>query len=650
MAKAADANLDLATAAHRAARLTEAEAAYRAAIARQPADPAALHGLGVVCQQTGRPAEAVELLRRAVGLAPAWAGCRSSLAAVLGQQGRHAEAAELLREAARLEPGDAVIHNNLGVALENMGRPAEAAEVYRRALALRPGNAEVHNHLGNALRALGRLGEAESAHREAIRLKPDYAQGYNNLAATLTGLGRAEEVVWCLRKLVELRPGSSVAGSDLLLALHYVDGVGRHELLEEHVSWAERHAKPLYAAARPHHVAEDERDPERRLRVGYVSPDFRDYPAARFFEPLLAGHNRAKFDVFCYSDVSQPDAVTARLRAYGDVWRDIAGIPDERVAQVIGQDQVDILVDLAGHMANPRLLLFARKPAPVQVTYIGYPDTTGLQTIDYRITDEWHDPFDSAQDAPPGVSEAYHTEELVRLPRCCWSYAPGEDLPAVGALPAASTGVITFGVMNRLVKVTRQMTELWRRILAVVPHSRLMVLVARGVEAEPSVRERFTKAGIDAGRLLLVPQRPRREYLELLNQVDVGLDTFPYAGMTTTCDALWMGVPTVTLAGQTHVSRTGVSLLSAVGLPELIARTPEQYVEIAVGLASDLPRLAALRAGLRERVGRSPLGDGAGLAAAIEAAYREMWHNWRAKADRPIGIPPGAGPGGRRNA
>jgi predicted O-linked N-acetylglucosamine transferase (SPINDLY family) len=282
----------------------------------------------------------------------------------------------------------------------------------------------------------------------------------------------------------------------------------------------------------------------------------------------------------------------------------------------------------------------------VRVSYIGYPDTTGLPTIDYRITEAWLDPFESSQGgiAAPAVAcspesqagtpvpqetqgapaDACHTERLLRLPRCCWSYAPGEDLPAVGALPAGSTGVFTFGVMNRLVKVTRRMMELWARILSAVPKSRLMVLVAHGVDAEASVRERFLAAGITPARLAFVTHRPRREYLDLFNEVDLGLDTFPYAGMTTTCDALWMGVPTVTLTGQTHVSRTGVSLLSAVGLPDLIARTPEAYVSAAATLAADLPKLAALRAGLRERAAGSPLGDGAGLAAAIEVAYREM--------------------------
>jgi len=632
-----DSILHAATSAHRAGRFADAEAGYRQVLAGAPGNAAALHGLGVLCQQTGRPAEAIDLLRKAVEAAPSWAGgstllaagCRSSLAAALGMQGRHAEAAELLREALRLEPRSAVIWSNLGLALRRLGDAAGAARAYRQAADLAPDDAEAPDRLGAALRAAGRLPGAVAAHREAIRRRPDYAQAQHNLATALADLGRAEESAECFRRLAELRPDSPGAGSDLLLSLHNLDGVEAARMFQEHVKWAQRHAAPLYLGAGAHEVPHAA---DRRLRVGYVSPHFREYPAARFFEPLLAGHDRRSFTLFCYSDVARPDAVTARLRAYGDAWRDIAGLADDRVRQLVRQDRIDILVDLAGHLANTRLPLFARKPAPVQVSYLGYPDTTGVRTIDYRITDEWHDPFDSAQDAPPGTSEAYHTEELIRLPRSCWSYVPGDDLPPAGGLPAASTGGITFGVMNRLVKVTPRMMALWGRILAAVPHSRLMVLVARGVEAEPSVCERFGAAGIDTGRLVFVAHRPRREYLELFNQVDVGLDTLPYAGMTTTCDGLWMGVPTVTLAGQAHVSRTGVSLLSAVGLPELIARTQEQYIETAVGLASDLPRLAALRARLREQVERSALADGAGLAAAIEAAYRDMWHKWCAGA------------------
>jgi protein O-GlcNAc transferase len=626
-------DLRIAMGHHKAGRLDDAESAYRQRLSVSPDDPAALHGLGMLCQQTGQPAEAIDRLRRAVELAPRWAVCRSSLAAALGMQGRHAEAADLLQDAVRLEPRNPVIWNNLGVALEKTGRPADAVNAYRRAVELAPGYAEAFDHLGNALRGAGRPAEAETAHRQAIGLKPDYAPAYNNLAATLAQLGRGDEVVECFRTMVALRPMDPAAGSDLLVALHYTEATGPRQLFEEHVTWADRHARPIYSRpvdsrATPRELPALDGHAGRPLRLGYVSPDFREYPAARFFEPLLAGHDRQNVTVFCYSDVATPDAVTARLRACGDSWRDISGMTDERVEGLIRQDRIDILVDLAGHMANPRLQLFARKPAPVQVSYIGYPDTTGLPTIDYRITDEWHDPIDPAQGQPRGMTDALHTERLVRLPRCCWAYEPGEDLPAVNRLPAQTTGRVTFGVMNRLVKVTPRMIGLWSRILSAVPDSRLLVLVAPGCELEPTVRERFVEAGIDSQRLVLVPQRPRRAYLELFNQVDVALDPFPYAGMTTTCDALWMGVPTITLAGNTHVSRTGVSLLSAVGLPELIARSPDEYVDIAVRLESDLNRLALLRSGLRDRVTQSSLFDGAGLARAVEAAFREMWRKW----------------------
>ncbi len=669
---------------------------------------------------------------------------------MLGSAGRHAEAVEVLTAALRLRPDYAEGHANLGVALEHLGQLAEAEAAHREAIRLRPGFAEAHCNLGNVLRKralsqnlLGqrRAGNGSSASlsllndslrgvasslrlasgpfpahrppqevlRQSLRRNEEalaeyrraaslgHAQAYRNLAGALGGLGRTEEATACYRRLVELRPDDPAAGSEFLVSLHHLDSVTPDQMFEEHLRWARRFAEPLYPAADRH--AGRRGGPGSgaggRLRIGYVSPDFREYPAAHFFLPVLENHDRAKFEVFCYSDAARPDAMTQRLRAMAENWREIAGLPDQDVDALIRRDRIDILVDLAGHMFNPRLLLFARKPAPVQATYIGYPNTTGLRTMDFRITDAWHDGHDEPRPSgsgrihrlahargsvgigprcgpyaearaplqcrrcphrrtrrpkPPvrapaalhspdllpltllaatGIghtgTDAFHTERLVRLPRCCWAYAPGDDLPAAAPLPAEATGQITFGVMNRLVKVTPRMIELWSRILAAVAGSRLLVLVPQGCEADPSVSKLFTDLRVDTKRLHLVPRRQRREYLELFNQIDIALDTSPYAGMTTTCDALWMGVPTVTLAGHTHASRTGVSLLNAVGLPELIARTQQEYIGAATALAADLPKLAALRAGLRERVARSPLADGAGLAAAIEAAYREMW-------------------------
>jgi len=433
-----DTSLEGAITLHRAGRLADAEIAYQRVLASQPNNPAALHGLGVLCQQTGRAKEALDLLRRAVESAPTSAACRSSLAAVLGQQGRHVEAAGLLHEAVRLEPGNAVVHNNLGVALENLGRPAEAVDAYRRAIALRPGYAEAHNHLGNVLRALGRLAEAEAAHREAIRLKPDYAQGFNNLAATLNEQGRQGEAIEWHRQVVRLRPASAAAGSDLLHMLHYHPAYGRDRLRDEAVRWAETHAEPLTRVAAPH--ANDPR-PDRPLRIGYVSADFREHPVARLMEPVLTNLDRSQFHAACYSDVRRPDEMTARLHAAAGTWRETAGLNDEQLAGIVRADQIDILVDLAGHMASNRLLTFARRPALVQVTHFNYPDTTGMSAMDWRLTD--------ALSEPMGHADANSTERLYRLPDCAWVYQPPPNCAEPGPPPALRNGCITFAALNK---------------------------------------------------------------------------------------------------------------------------------------------------------------------------------------------------------
>jgi predicted O-linked N-acetylglucosamine transferase (SPINDLY family) len=405
-------------------------------------------------------------------------------------------------------------------------------------------------------------------------------------------------------------PNSPVAYANLLTALHFPDGVGPDEIYAEHLRWAERHARSHYPRGTPS-FANDWRS-ARPLRVGYISPDFREYPASRFFEPLLAHHDRA---------IVRPqhhDAVMRRCQAYGHAWRDIAGMSDERVERIVRDDQIDVLVDLAGHMANPRLTLFGRRPAPVQVTYLGYPSTTGLGTMDYRFTDSLHD--------PPGQTERWHTERLVRLDPCCWCYRPDDDAPDVSTLPALSRGGrVTFAAFNRPAKASPRILALWARVLATVPGSRLMALVAPGAETDAGLLRSFDHYGIGSDRLTLVERRPRADYVRLWGEVDLALDTFPYHGMTTTCDGLWMGVPTVTLAGNTHVSRVGVSLLGAVDLGDFIAQDDAGYVAAAVNAVGDLTRLTELRAGLRARMQRSPLRDEVGLTRRVEAVYRTMW-------------------------
>ncbi|HWE95536.1 MAG TPA: hypothetical protein VG269_16340 [Tepidisphaeraceae bacterium] len=358
---------------------------------------------------------------------------------------------------------------------------------------------------------------------------------------------------------------------------------------------------------------------ERRLRIGYLSPDFRNHPVPRYITPVLVCHDRSGFEVFCYSDVREPDAYTQRIRGHADVWRDLIGLSNEAAAGQIRKDRIDILIDLAGHMDNPRTLLLAARAAPVQVAYCGYPATTGIEAVDYRITDEQVD--------PPGVSDRYYTEKLFRIPGCCWCCEP-EACPEVGPLPMQQTGHITFAVLNRLAKVRARMIRLWAQVLKRTPGSRLMVLVARGAESESSIGRLFRENGIPPERLELVGRRSQEDYHRLFQRADIALDTFPYLGTTTTCDALWMGVPTVTLEGQTCVSRSGVSILRAVGAGDWVASSPSQYVEIALRLAGDPATLAAVRASLRERVRRSPLMAYEALTRNLEGAYRTMWARW----------------------
>jgi predicted O-linked N-acetylglucosamine transferase (SPINDLY family) len=398
--------------------------------------------------------------------------------------------------------------------------------------------------------------------------------------------------------------------------LAYLPQPDPQTLFLEHRRWAERHAAPLAAEARPY---ANDPAPDRPLRVGYVSPDLREHPVASFLTPVLAHHDRSRFHVTCYADVARPDGVTRHLQTLADAWRDLPGRSDAQVADLIQADSTDILVDLAGHTACNRLLVFARKPAPVQVTHFGYPNTTGLSTMDYRISDRYAD--------PPGRTEAYHTEELVRLPEVAWCYRP-LAAPEVTPLPARAAGHVTFGSLNNLAKITPQAIALWSELLRAVPGSRLVLLTGAGSQADQRLHDLFGQHGIDRARLELLGRRPRDRYLALYQEMDIALDPFPYNGGVTTCDALWMGVPVVTLAGESYVSRQGVALLSNLGLDDWVAGAPDAYVDIATRWAHDVEGLGRLRAGLRERMTNSPLTDGLRFTRFLAEAYRWMWQRW----------------------
>ena len=538
------------------------------------------------------------------------------LAVVRAGEGSPQEAVGLFQDALRLAPGEVRALNGLGVALQQVGSADEAASCYAEAIRIEPRYQDARINLALLLKDHGRLGDAEIAIAQGLLLEPDAVRLNYNLANLLHFQGRSSEAVAAYRSTLRLDPEHLDARQNLLFALHYSSQFSDRQIFAEHLRAARRRAFRPLPARRPDRPP---RPPGGRIRIGYLSPDFRSHAVASFIEPILSHHDRERFEVFCYANVYRPDQTTARLQRLSDQWRDICGVGDEQAAGMIARDGIDILVDLAGHTSGNRLPLFARRPAPLQLTWIGYPDSTGLPQMDYRVTDRLAD--------PPGRSERYHSERLIRLPSSFCCYLPPQDAPEVAPPPFSSTGRITFGSFNNLAKVTPEVIELWSRVLHAVPGSGLL-LKGRPL-VDPRVRDRvlasFRSAGVEPGRVELHGgEATTRAHLAHYHRVDIALDTFPYNGTTTTCEALWMGVPVLTLAGTRHASRTGVSILTNCGLPELVAQDCGEYLEIARELAGNRDKLVDLRKGLRELMQSAPLLDQAGITRQWEAALSGM--------------------------
>jgi predicted O-linked N-acetylglucosamine transferase (SPINDLY family) len=634
----------------RAGQSGAAIASFRRALELKPDLALALGNLASALQAEGRRDEALEAFHRALEIDPSDAVVQSNFGTALHEAGRYEDAIAAYRRALALRPDNLVTQRNLGAALHALGRFDEATAVYRRALAacgddartcsnlgmtlqetgrhtealaalghaieLDAGLAEAHNNLGHTLKELGRLDEAGATLARAVELEPSLLEAYNNLADTLWQQGRIDDAIAVLRRAPTGESDSARTASNLLFMLHSHPGYDAQALLAEHRTWARRYADPLAAEMRPH---ANDRAPGRRLRVGYVSPDFRGHAVGGLVVELFSHHDRGQVEVVAYSDVRVPDGHTRRLQALANVWRDTAGLSDAALAERIRTDEIDILVDLALHTAGNRMRVFARKPAPVQATMFGLPATTGLSTVDYRLTDPYLD--------PPGATDADYTERSVRLPHCFWVFQRPEESVAITELPALKNGFVTFGSLNQLGKISRPALDLWGQILQAVPGSRLVLQAPPGSHCD-AIRAILRARGVAADRVEFVPRAARLDYHRMIGTLDVGLDPFPYNGHNSTLDALWMGVPVVTLAGRTAVGRGGLSILSNLGLTDLIAATPEQYVECAVGWASRTDRLAALRAELRQRLLSSPLADTGRFAADVEEAFRRMWQTW----------------------
>ena len=599
--------------------------------------------MGVILCQTGRGEIGVQFIEKATKLAPAEATFLNNLGTSYTGLKRFDEALSAFNRAIELDPNNAQAHNNIGAVLRPLGRLEEACVHYAKAVAIAPGAGQIwanyanvlmdldqveeadaaaqtavdlspnyavaHNNLGTVRQRRGQYAEAEDHFWRALGLNDDYADAHANMAEVLKDTGRVKDALPHYERARELAPAEAAMGSNHLLALCSVDGLNPADIAAAHAAWG-----GVQATSPPVTRA------DRRLRVGYVSPDFRRHSVAYFLEPLFEHHDRETVEVFAYANMpTSGDVVTQRLKGLTDHWRDIFGLEDRTFADQVRADQIDILLDLAGHTRGNRLTAFAHRLAPVQMSYLGYPATTGLDAVDFRLTDAWAD--------PPGMTEAFHCETLLRLDGGFLCYRPDDDAPDVATLPAHSNNGVTFGSFNNLAKVNTAVIETWAAILDAVPGSRL-VLKAKALRDEATVArltDAFARHGIDPARIKCLGWIIDGSPLAAYHRVDIALDTFPYNGTTTTCEAQWMGVPTVTLAGDWHAARVGVSLMTKLGLEDWIAPDRDAYITLAAAKAGELDALADVRAGLRDRIADRGLTDGAGFVKRLESAYREAW-------------------------
>jgi len=648
-----DAHNNMGLALQAKGQLDPAIASFERALALHPNSPQVHNNLGAAWRAKGQLDRAIEFYAQAIALRPDYADAHCNRGDAYYQKGEIDQAVACYLQALALNPDHAEASYNLANAMKDVGRLDDAIARYQKAISIKPGLVDAHNNLGAALAARGDVDAAIACYQRALALDPNHSGSHNNLGNLWTSRDQPDLAVECLRRALALHPGDSAALSNLgnawkcagqldaaiacfrralsldahciaahdnlLTTMHYHPDTTDQMVCAEARLWNRQFAEPLRHHIRPH---SNTRDASRRLRVGYMSSDFQGHASALFLLPLFRHHDRQQFDLFVYAQVPRPDAISKQLQEHASQWNGTVGLSDPQVAQQIRRDRIDILVDLKLHTADNRLMVFAHKPAPVQVTWLGYPGTTGMDAIDYRLTDPFLD--------PPGTDESIYSECSIRLPDTFWCYDPLATGPDVGALPCTQNGHITFGSLNNFCKVNDGVLAIWSKVLAAVPGSRLILMTPPG-NSRQRVIERFAGESIASDRIEFVARQPRAMYLRTYHLIDIALDTFPYNGHTTGLDALWMGVPVVTLLGKTIVGRAGLSQLSNLKLPELVAQSPGQYVQIASDLAGDQNRLANLRRVLRQRMELSPLMDAALFARNVESAYRMMWHTWCAQ-------------------
>jgi predicted O-linked N-acetylglucosamine transferase (SPINDLY family) len=605
-------------------RFADAVGCYRQALELQPNHAEMCRNLGNALRASGEVDQAIDVLQKGLLIRPDQLDLLGNLGMALMEKHRFAEAIECYSRAIAIKPDLAAAHFNLGVAQERVLRRTEAIASYRRTILLEPRFARAYSNLGGILQSIGQTDEAVAACRKAIELEPEFADAHSHLGTALFNSGFIDAATAAYARAAELAPGRSDLASNCIFILFCDPNFDFSTILPRCAEWNRRFADPVGPLVQPHASA-GPRGEERRARVGYISSYFRAHAEGAFILPLLEHHNREEFEIFCYSDTASGDAVTQRLRRCVDVWRDTGSLGHAALAERICADGIDILVDLVMHMPGSRLEALARRPAAVQAAYLAYPGTTGVPTMDYRLTDSFLD--------PPGQFEDHYSEVSIRLSRTFACYDPagmeGEtaqrppDEAETALPPAHANGYVTFGCMNNISKVNSAVLARWSGVLKAIPSSRLRLLAPEG-ESRRFILDCLSRHGVESGRVDFVSKRNRSEYLKDYRRIDICLDTLPYCGHTTSLDGLWMGVPVVTQTGRTAVGRQGWSVLNNLQLTELAADHDEEFVKIAAGLASDLPRLTDLRRTLRRRLIASPIMDAAEFARDVEAAYRRM--------------------------
>ncbi len=594
--------------------------AFERAAELLPEDAGNFVNFGLALQSSGRHADAVKSYRQALVIRPDYADALNNLGTALRQIGQYQEAEKSLRFANEISPDHPEILNNLGNVLKDQGNTVQASEFYRRALALKPAFPEAIINLGCLLVDQGKLDEAKRCFLAALELRPDHAEARFNLALCQSALAMHEAALQNYRRVISLRPEWAAAYSSFLFCLaQQHDQLNRTEVLAECRRFAEVFEAPQRVSWRAH---TNVRDQSRELRVGFVSADFRRHAIANFIEPIVHGvRSRKRLELYAYYNHSQRDNVTARLVSLFHHWRDVAKIGDDALADLVRDDAIDILIDLSGHSAGNRLPCFARKPAPIQITWMGFPGTTGLSAMDYYLTD--------MQCLPPGEYVDQFVETIEYLPASA-AFSPGMDTPPVNPLPALRNGYMTFGSFNRPNKINRWVVALWANIMRQLPSSRMLIgaMPADDDEFWSRLVSWFEDAGIEASRLTGYPNAGMDAYLRLHHEVDVCLDTFPYNGGTTTLYALWMGVPTLTIAGSTAAGRSGAAILAHVGLHDFVAHDQIEFVGNTMKWATRLDDLLLLRQELRHRLLSSPIGQPSVVAQGFEDKMLEVWKRW----------------------